>query len=156
MRQESDGVRLYAAETTFTWWRKAFMHVETSQDGVERSWWTSSNSAQLFCETSITASRDTILTCRDVHKIALSHQVKVVKANYTNALRLTPAPYVVLCAFENIMGLPVKTNLAAVTLKGDLATFRTFRQVFDVFGGQNFISEQNPWGESISFGKSFP
>ena len=79
-----------------------------------------------------------------MHKIALSHQVKVVKANYTNALRLTPAPYVVLCAFENIMGLPVKTNLAAVKLKGDLATFGTFRQVFDVFGGQNFISEQKP------------
>ena len=55
-----------------------------------------------------------------MHKIALSHQVKVVKANYTNALRLTPAPYVVLCAFENIMGLPVKTNLAAVKLKVDL------------------------------------
>ena len=54
------------------------------------------------------------------------------------------APYVVLCDFENIMGLPVKTNVAAVTLKGDLATFRTFRHVFDVFGEQNFISEQNP------------
>ena len=49
-----------------------------------------------------------------------------------------------LCAFENIMGLPVKTNLAAVTLKGDLATFRTFQQVFDIFDGQNLISEQNP------------
>ena len=113
MRQESDGVRLYTAETTFTWWRKAFMHVKTSQDGVERSWWTSSNSAQLFCETSITASRDTILTCRDVHKIALSHQVKVVKANYTNALRLTPAPYVVLCAFENFMVISSKSTVCS-------------------------------------------
>ena len=113
MRQESDGVRLYTAETTFTWWRKAFMHVETSQDGVERSWWTSSNSAQLFCETSITASRDTILTCRDVHKIALSHQVKVVKANYTKALRLTPAPYVVLCAFENFMVISSKSTVCS-------------------------------------------
>ena len=42
------------------------------------------------------------------------------------------------------MGLPVKTNLAAVTLKGDLATFRTFQQVFNIFDGQNLISEQNP------------
>ena len=151
MRQQSDGVVLYTGETTFTWWRKAFMHIETSQDGVERCC-----DGRRAIQRSCFARRPSqhletpswlVETCIK----ALSHQVKVVKACIQHQLRLTAAPYVVLWDFCNYHGTASKNKSGCSIIERRLGNFSHISASFWHF----WWSKSHFWGKPLRRINSF-